>query len=92
MNKKILDLALPNIVSNITIPLLGMVDLAIMGHLESEIYIGDVKVICGRHFHIKESYSKIRIYRILFECACQVFFKNFINATLSVKLDDNRVV
>lgn len=42
MNKKILNLAVPNIVSNITIPLLGLVDLAIMGHLESEIYIGAI--------------------------------------------------
>ena len=44
MNKKILDLAIPNIISNITIPLLGMVDLAIMGHLESEIYIGAIAI------------------------------------------------
>jgi MATE family, multidrug efflux pump len=42
LNKKILNLAVPNIVSNITIPLLGIVDLAIMGHLESEIYIGAI--------------------------------------------------
>ena len=33
MNKRILGLALPNIVTNITVPLLGMVDTAIMGHL-----------------------------------------------------------
>ena len=44
MNKRILDLAIPNIISNITIPLLGMVDLAIMGHLESEIYIGAIAI------------------------------------------------
>lgn len=42
MNKSILKLALPNIVSNITIPLLGLVDLALMGHLDSEIYIGAI--------------------------------------------------
>lgn len=42
MNRKILNLAIPNIISNITIPLLGIVDLAIMGHLESEIYIGAI--------------------------------------------------
>ncbi len=40
MNKKILNLALPNVISNISIPLLGMVDLALLGHLESEVYIG----------------------------------------------------
>lgn len=42
MNKKILNLAIPNIVSNITIPLLGMVDLALMGHLDSVNYIGAI--------------------------------------------------
>ena len=33
MNRRILGLALPNIVTNITVPLLGMVDMAIVGHL-----------------------------------------------------------
>ncbi|MFC2101842.1 MATE family efflux transporter [Bacteroidota bacterium] len=42
MNRKILLLAVPNIVTNITIPLLGMVDLGLMGHLESAIYIGAI--------------------------------------------------
>lgn len=42
MNKKILQLALPNIVSNITIPLLGLVDMALMGHLGDEKYIGAI--------------------------------------------------
>ncbi len=42
MNKRILRLAIPNIVSNITIPLLGMVDLALMGHLDSVNYIGAI--------------------------------------------------
>ncbi|MEZ5082853.1 MAG: MATE family efflux transporter [Bacteroidales bacterium] len=42
MNKQILRLAIPNIISNITVPLLGMVDLAILGHLESETYIGAI--------------------------------------------------
>lgn len=44
MNKKILRLAVPNIISNITIPLVGMVDLAVLGHLESELYIGAIAV------------------------------------------------
>lgn len=35
MNKRILSLALPNIVTNITVPLLGMVDMAIVGHLSA---------------------------------------------------------
>lgn len=42
MNREILRLAIPNIISNVTIPLLGLVDLALMGHLDSEIYIGAV--------------------------------------------------
>lgn len=42
MNRQILNLAIPNIISNITIPLLGMVDLAILGHLESAKYIGAI--------------------------------------------------
>lgn len=42
MNRKILDLAIPNIISNITIPLLGIVDIMLMGHLESDSYIGAI--------------------------------------------------
>lgn len=42
MNKRILELALPNIISNISIPLLGIVDMALMGHLESDAYIGAI--------------------------------------------------
>lgn len=44
MNRKILRLAIPNIISNITIPLVGMVDLAVLGHLDSELYIGAIAV------------------------------------------------
>lgn len=44
MNKKILRLAIPNIITNITVPLLGMVDTAIAGHLESDLYIGAIAV------------------------------------------------
>ncbi|MEA1898760.1 MAG: MATE family efflux transporter [Bacteroidota bacterium] len=40
MNRKILRLAIPSIISNISIPLLGMVDLALVGHLEGIEYIG----------------------------------------------------
>jgi len=42
MNRKILDLAVPNIISNLSIPLLGIVDMALMGHLESDVYIGAI--------------------------------------------------
>ena len=39
LNRSILKLAIPNIVSNITVPLLGLVDMMLMGHLESVAYI-----------------------------------------------------
>lgn len=42
MNRKILKLAIPNIISNITVPLLGMVDMTIAGHLTSAAYIGAI--------------------------------------------------
>ncbi len=42
MNKEIFRLAIPNIISNITVPLLGMADLAILGHLDSEKYLGAI--------------------------------------------------
>ena len=42
MNKQILKLAVPNIISNISIPMLGIVDMALMGHMESDAYIGAI--------------------------------------------------
>lgn len=42
INKSILRLAIPNIVTNITVPLLGLVDLALMGHLKDPVYIGAI--------------------------------------------------
>ena len=42
MNRSILKLAIPNIISNITIPLLGLVDMILMGHLGSAAYIGAI--------------------------------------------------
>lgn len=42
MNKEILRLAVPNIISNITVPLLGMVDMFIAGHLDSAEYIAAI--------------------------------------------------
>lgn len=42
MNKEILKIALPSIITNITVPLLGMVDLAIVGHIGDETYIGAI--------------------------------------------------
>jgi MATE family multidrug resistance protein len=42
MNKQIVKLAIPNIVSNLSVPLLSSVDTALMGRLDSEIYIGAI--------------------------------------------------
>ena len=44
INKQIYRLALPNVVSNFSIPLLGAVDTALMGQLESEYYLGAVGI------------------------------------------------
>ena len=44
INKQIYRLALPNIISNFSIPLLGAVDTALMGRLESEHYLGAVGI------------------------------------------------
>ena len=41
-DREILHIALPSIVSNITVPLLGLVDVAITGHLGSAAYIGAI--------------------------------------------------
>ena len=43
-HKEILSLALPAIVANITVPLLGLVDTAIVGHMGSATYIGAIAV------------------------------------------------
>lgn len=44
MNKQILRLAFPNILSNISIPLLGIVDTAIVGHLDHVYYLGAIAI------------------------------------------------
>ena len=43
-DRQILQIALPSIVSNFTLPLLGMIDVAIVGHMGSPVYIGAVAV------------------------------------------------
>ena len=43
-NRKILIIALPAIVTNITVPLLGLVDTAIVGHMGDAAYIGAIAV------------------------------------------------
>ncbi|WP_371316370.1 MATE family efflux transporter [Shewanella sp. NIFS-20-20] len=41
-NRRLLALALPMILSNITVPLLGLVDTAVIGHLSNAYYLGGV--------------------------------------------------
>jgi MATE family multidrug resistance protein len=44
LNKEILRLSVPAIVSNITVPLLGLCDTAISGHLGSDLYLAAIAV------------------------------------------------
>lgn len=44
MNKQILRLAIPNIISNLTVPLLSSVDTALVGHLDKIYYLGAIAV------------------------------------------------
>lgn len=44
MNKKILNLAIPNVISNLSVPLLGVVDTALVGHLDEVYYLGALAV------------------------------------------------
>ena len=44
INKQIIRLTIPNTISNFSIPLLGAVDTALMGRLESEHYLGAVGI------------------------------------------------
>ena len=50
-NKRILEIAIPSIISNITVPLLGLIDVTIVGHLGSAAYIGAI-AIGGMLFNI----------------------------------------
>ena len=44
LRREILNIAIPSIVSNITVPLLGLVDVAIVGHLGAASYIGAIAI------------------------------------------------
>lgn len=61
MNKSILRLAIPNIISNITVPLLGLVDMYIVGHLDSEDYIGAIALATMLFNFIYWSFSFLRM-------------------------------
>ena len=43
-NREILRLAVPSVISNVTVPLLGLVDLAVVGHIGNENYISAIAV------------------------------------------------
>ncbi len=43
-DRQILQIAVPSIVSNVTVPLLGLIDVAIVGHMGSAVNIGAVAV------------------------------------------------
>jgi len=42
LNKNVLRLAIPNIISNLSVPLLGAVDTALVGHLDEVYYLGAI--------------------------------------------------
>ena len=42
--RQVFRLALPSIVSNITVPLLGLIDLTIVGHMGDVVYIGAIAI------------------------------------------------
>ena len=44
LNRRILHLALPSILANITIPLVGLVDTAIVGHISDASAIGGIAI------------------------------------------------
>ncbi len=44
INKEILALSIPSIITNITTPLLGIVDVAVVGHMGSAVYIAAIAV------------------------------------------------
>lgn len=61
MNKAILRLAIPNIISNITVPLLGMVDMFLVGHLDAPEYIGAIALATMIFNFIYWSFSFLRM-------------------------------
>ncbi len=61
MNRQIIRLALPNIITNITVPLLGIVDLALMGHLDNPVYIGAIALGSTIFNVVYSSFSFLRM-------------------------------
>ena len=44
MNRRVLSLAGPSILANITVPLVGIVDLAIAGHIGDAVSMGGIAI------------------------------------------------
>ena len=44
MNRRLLRLAIPNIISNLTVPLLSSVDTALVGHMDRVAYLGAIAI------------------------------------------------
>lgn len=61
MNKQILRLAIPNVVSNITVPLLGMVDTFVAGHLAKTEYISAIALATTLFTVIYMAFSFLRM-------------------------------
>ena len=60
-DKALWRLALPMIFSNITVPLLGLVDTAVIGHLDSPVYLGGVAIgATATCFLLRRTAQKIR--------------------------------
>ncbi len=74
MNKQILRLAIPNILSNLSVPLLSTVDVALMGRQESAAYIGAVALGSLLFNFIYWSFSFLRMGTT--GLAAQAFGKN----------------
>ncbi|MGM0496773.1 MAG: MATE family efflux transporter [Bacteroidota bacterium] len=63
MNRRILNLAVPNIISNVTVPLLSMVDISLVGHLDvnSKLHIGAISLGTMLFNFIYWSFSFLRM-------------------------------
>ncbi len=60
MHKKILNLGIPNILSNITIPLSSSIDIALMGHLSAK-YLGAIALSSMIFFFLYGSFNFLKM-------------------------------
>jgi MATE family multidrug resistance protein len=65
MNRDILRLAIPNIVSNITVPLLGLVELSLMRYIGAEVNVRSHCLgMCYSQFYIKLLHKQLFLYEL----------------------------